>query len=629
MPAVTLTLTRPALARLALVAALIGSTALPSWGQVEDRPDPRPQPAEAQAEDGQPADVRPENAQVQDSQPAPLTRGLAGPYLAARMATVENDFRAAAQYFVQASAQDPQDVYLQDSALVALASAGEVERAVTMAERMILNDAGTELAGLMRRAQLIRAADWDGLLALLDTDRSTDLPLHEDLLDGTIQAWALLGAGRASDALAAFEAMAVNQNLAPIVNYHLALARALVGDYEAADGLMLQSEAAGHLLGLISRVQILAQLERRDEALALLESVEGIEAEPQLVALRQRLQDGQPVPFEVIGGPADGIAHLLLSFAAALATSPDPEPLSLIHARLATWISPENAEARLMVAQLLQDRQQFDLAEAEFEAVRRMGEMRPQAELSRIDALSRADRKEEAEKAALALTAAYPQLPQSWIALGDVLRQQEKYQASIPSYDKALALLEEASGEARWFPLYARGIALERAGDFERAETDFLAALEIRPDQASLLNYLGYSWIDRNENLDRALEMIKRAVELSPDDGYILDSLAWAYFRLGRYQEAVAPMERSIATMASDPLVNDHLGDIYWMVGRQREAQIQWRRALSLDPGASGEVDPERIRAKLDRGLEAVLADEGADGDDAPRGQTTEADAAE
>ena len=153
------------------------------------------------------------------------------------------------------------------------------------------------------------------------------------------------------------------------------------------------------------------------------------------------------------------------------------------------------------------------------------------------------------------------------------------------------------------------------AGQFDRAEQDLLAAIEINPDQASLLNYLGYSWIDRNVNLDRALTMIQKAVELSPGDGYILDSLAWAYFRLGRYQEAVAPMEQAIGTMASDPLVNDHLGDIYWMVGRKREAEIQWKRALSLDPSENDDVDPDRIRAKLDQGLDAVLADEEARGE--------------
>lgn len=582
-------LTRPAsaLSRLALVVALLG--AAPALAQQDDRPDPRPA-----------------------EQPAPQMQGLAGPYLAARMATVENDFRAAARYFARASAKDPNDVYLQDSALVALSSAGEVDRAVALAERMVQSGRDTELAGLLRRAQLIRAGDWDGLIDLVAADSDPARQIENDLMDSTIRAWAMLGAGRAQDALATFEEMAAVEGLEPIVNYHLALARALVGDYETADDLLQRSEAGSPLLGVVARVQILSQLDRRDEALALLDDLPGIEAEPQLLKLRQRLRAGEPVPFDVISGPADGISHLLLSFASALAGSPDPEPLALIHARLAAWISPENPEARLMAAQLLQDRQQFDLAEAEFEAVRRMGEMRPQAELSRIDALSGAGRNDEAEKAALALTAAYPDLAPAWIALGDVMRQQEKFREAIPSYDKALTLLQGAPAEVRWFPLYARGIALERAGQFDRAEEDLLAALEIRPDQPSLLNYLGYSWIDRGQNLERALEMIERAVELSPGDGYILDSLAWAYYRLGRYQEAVAPMEQSIATMASDPLVNDHLGDIYWMVGREREAQIQWRRALSLEPGESGEVDPDRIRAKLERGLDVVLAEEAA-----------------
>nr|WP_265500168.1 tetratricopeptide repeat protein [Paracoccus beibuensis] len=599
----TPTCPRLTLSRLALVAALLG--AAPALAQQEDRPDPRPA----------------------HEQPAPDMQGLAGPYLAARMATVENDFRAAARYYEEASAKDPEDVYLQDSALVALSSAGEVDKAVALAERLAEAGRDTELAGLLRRAQLIRAGDWDGLLSLIAADSDPERPIESDLLDGTMQAWAMLGAGRAQDALAKFEEMAAAEGIGPVVNYHLALARALVGDYETADELLQQSEAGSPLLGVIARVQILAQLDRQDEALALLEDLPGIEAEPQLLKLRQRLQAGEPVPFDVIAGPADGIAHLFLSFASALAGSPDPEPLALIHARLAAWISPENPEARLIVAQLLQDRQQFDLAETEFEAVRRMGEMRPQAELSRIDALSGAGRHDEAEKAALALTVAYPDLAPAWVALGDVMRQQEKFREAIPSYDKALALLQGAPAEVRWFPLYARGIALERAGQFDRAEADLLAALEIRPDQPSLLNYLGYSWIDRGENLERALGMIERAVELSPGDGYILDSLAWAYYRLGRYQEAVAPMEQSIATMASDPLVNDHLGDIYWMVGRGREAQIQWRRALSLEPGESGEVDPDRIRDKLERGLDAVLADEAAAGTvDQPR---AEADATE
>lgn len=108
-----------------------------------------------------------------------------------------------------------------------------------------------------------------------------------------------------------------------------------------------------------------------------------------------------------------------------LATNEDPDPLALIHARLASYLSPGLGEARLLTAQLLQGFGQYDLAEREFEALRELGDMRPMAELARIDALTRAERLPDAEKAALSLTAAYPELSQGWIALGDLPRQQE------------------------------------------------------------------------------------------------------------------------------------------------------------------------------------------------------------
>ena len=602
-----MTKTRP---NLALIAALVAGLALPAAAQ--QRPAPRPE--QTQEGDQQPDTTTAEAAgQEPQTPPAPLTFGLAGPYLAARMATVENNFTAAARYFVQAVAHDPEDRFLQDSALVSLVSAGDIDRAVKLSDQIATEGAPTELSGLIQRAELAHSGNWQGLLDSLST-KVDGAAMESDLLDGMLNAWALLGAGRAQEALQEFETLAKSPGVAPMVNYHLALARAMVGDYEGAATLLADPATGSHLLGFTARAEILTQLDRRDEAVAMLDDIPGLQAEPQLLALRNRIANGEPVSFDVVKTAADGISQVFLTLATALATSPEPEPLSLIYARLAVWLSPDTAESRLMMAQLLQDREQFDLAEPEFEALRRMGQMRPVAELSRIEALSRADRAAEAEKAALALTAAYPDLPQAWIAQGDLLRQQEKFDQAIPAYDKAMALLENEPKEAKWFPLYARGIALERAGQFDRAEQDLLAAIELRPDQASLLNYLGYSWIDRNVNLDRGLAMIQKAVELSPEDGYIQDSLAWAYFRLGRYEEAVAPMELAIGTMSQDPLVNDHLGDIYWMVGRHREAEIQWQRALSLKPTDAGDVDPKRIQAKLDRGLDAVLAEEKASG---------------
>ncbi|UFM65506.1 tetratricopeptide repeat protein [Paracoccus sp. MA] len=581
-------------------------------------------PMLAQAE--QPAPPNGERPAHRPAAPAPELRGLSGPYLAARMAAIQNDYARAAHYYLQALAQDDSDGYLQDSAMVALISAGEMERATALAGTMSDQGRATELARLVQRAEMARAGRWDALLAAIDAapppEDEAGAPGGGMLVDGMMRAWALLGAGRAGASLSAFKKLAELRGAGPMVNYHLALAKARVGDFEGAELLLADPATGAHILGVVARAQVLSQLERNRDAIAMLEATPGFTEEPHLVALRDRMARGETLPFDSIRTPSDGIAQVFLTFGSVLATSDEPDPLALIHARLAEYLAPDLGEARLLAAQLLQGFGQFDLAEREFEKLRELGDMRPVAELTRIDALARAERLADAEKAALALTAAHPELAQGWIALGDLLRQQDKFGQAVPAYDKALSLIGEDNPEARWFPLYARGIALERAGQFPKAEADFRAALKIRPDSAQVLNYLGYSLVDRNEKLDEALKLIQRAVELRPDDGYILDSLAWAYFRLGRYQEAVAPMERAVAAMASDSLVNDHMGDIYWMVGRKREAEIQWHRALSLKPET--EAEASRIRAKLERGLDAVLEEEKANGGKLPEPRAPE-----
>ncbi|WP_245155629.1 tetratricopeptide repeat protein [Paracoccus ravus] len=545
---------------------------------------------------------------------APAIRGLAGPYLAARQAAIGNDYSSAANYYLQAMAQDDTDPFLQDSALVSLISAGNMERAAALSSTMSEQGRATELAKLMQRTELARTERWQDLIGDIDRESGRGATPNDPgaaanmLLDRLMRAWALLGAGNARQALTAFEDLGKIRGARPMVNYHLALAKAVVGDYEGAEALLADPETGSHLMGVTARAQILSQLERNADAVAMLEATPGFAEEPQLVAMRDRLKQGQTLPFDSVRNPADGVAQAYLTFAGVLATAEEPDPIALIHARLAAYLAPHLGEARLLTAQLLQGFGQFDLAEREFEALRDLGDMRPIAQLSRIDALARAERLDDAEKAALALTAAQPDMAQGWIALGDLLRQQDKFAQAVPAYDKALDLIGDQSAEARWFPLYARGIALERSGQFPKAEKDLREALKIRPDSAQILNYLGYSLVDRGEKLDEALDLIQRAVELRPDDGYIVDSLAWAYFRLGRYDEAVAPMERAVAAMAADSLVNDHMGDIYWMVGRHREAEIQWQRALSLKP--EKESDAARIRAKLERGLDAILAEE-------------------
>ncbi|HET7410565.1 MAG TPA: tetratricopeptide repeat protein, partial [Paracoccaceae bacterium] len=205
----------------------------------------------------------------------------------------------------------------------------------------------------------------------------------------------------------------------------------------------------------------------------------------------------------------------------------------------------------------------------------------------------------------------FPDALEAHTALGDLLRRESRFKEAAAAYDRAIALLGGDAGPQYWPLFYQRGITLERSGQWDRAEADFRKALELEPDQPEVLNYLGYSWVDRGEKLAEAEEMIRTAVKQRPDDGYIVDSLGWVLFRFGEFEKAAEQLGRAVELMPVDPVINDHYGDALWMIGRKTEARFQWKRALSFDPE---EDDAERIRAKLEKGLDAVLATEQAEG---------------
>ena len=154
-----------------------------------------------------------------------------------------------------------------------------------------------------------------------------------------------------------------------------------------------------------------------------------------------------------------------------------------------------------------------------------------------------------------------------------------------------------------------RRLTTSPSGEWPKAEADFLRALELEPDQPLVLNYLGYSWVEQERNLDEAKTMIEKAVELRPDDGYIVDSLGWVAYRLGDFEEAARQLELAVELVPGDPIINDHLGDAYWQVGRLNEARFQWRRVLTLEP--EDELAAQ-VRRKLTGGLSA-----GAEADEA------------
>ena len=209
------------------------------------------------------------------------------------------------------------------------------------------------------------------------------------------------------------------------------------------------------------------------------------------------------------------------------------------------------------------------------------------------------DRVAEAEGALRAVAAAQPDAPQPYARLGDIFRTRSRFPESVAAYDSALARIATPQ-PGDWTLFYARGIANERSDRWPQAEADFQRALQLSPEQPYVLNYLAYTWVERGENLTEARRMLERAVALRPQDGNIADSLGWALFKLGDIAGAVRWLERAVELEPRNSVINDHLGDAYWVAGRRNEARFQWQRALAMEPEA-----PEipKIEAKLRDGL--------------------------
>ncbi|OZB19829.1 MAG: hypothetical protein B7X55_02375 [Rhodobacterales bacterium 34-62-10] len=528
-----------------------------------------------------------------------------GAYLAARQAVLLGDYAVAADYFTRALTRDPSNAMLLENAALSYLSLGDLDRALPIARKMEADGLQSQVASMILSAGEAREGQFDALLTRMAEERGTG-----PLVDGLTIAWSQMGKGDVSAALATFDRLTEESGLGPFAGYHKALALAMVGDFEGAEALFA-AEAGGPLQltrrAAIARVQILSQLDRDAEAVALLDQMFGTDLDPALSQMRMAVSAGEMLPFDLITNAQDGIAEVYHTVASFLRREAGDE-YTLLFSRIASYLRPSHTDAILQSAALLEAMEKYELAVVTYKQVPATDPSFHAAELGRAEALRNLDKLDAASEVLEQLTRSHGTLPIVHVTLGDLMRQMERFGDAVTAYDTALSLYP-AEDAAHWFIYYARAIAHERQDTWDKAEADFRKALELNPDQPQVLNYLGYSLVEKQIKLDEALDMIERAVAARPDSGYIVDSLGWVLYRLGRYDEAIVHMERAAELMPVDPIVNDHLGDVLWAVGRTREAQFQWTRALSFDPE---EEDAVRIRRKLEVGLDVVLAEEGA-----------------
>jgi tetratricopeptide (TPR) repeat protein len=529
----------------------------------------------------------------------------AGAYLAARQAAISGDYDAAALYFRDALLADANNTALMEQTLAAYLGVGQVESAAGIARPFINAGGESQIANIALMAQAARAEDWDAIFDLIEAGHEVG-----PLLDGLAQAWAYLGKGDTVHAMMRFDEVIDTPGLRGFGQQHKALALAMTGDLDGASAIYDLPPNIGIIPtrgSVVAHLQILAQLGDFERAGDMIERAFGEDPDPELAALRSAITAGEvPDLSRAVATPSDGISYAFKGLSDILQGEAN-ESYLLLYAQAARYIAPLDADAQIATARLLNALGQYDAAAQTFAQVATDDPAFHSAEIGRAEALRLAGRIEQAIEVLRQLTRSHPDLPLSHASLGDIYRQQEHFVDARDAYSAALSGYPE-DASIRWWLLYSRGMTSERLDEWDAAEADFRASLALNPGNPSVLNYLGYSLVDRGLKFDEALGMIETAVAARPDSGAIVDSLAWVYYKLGRYQEAVAPMERAAELEPNDPILSDHLGDVYWMVGRDVEARFQWRRALSFEPE---QAEADRIRHKLSVGLDAVYADEG------------------
>ena len=513
------------------------------------------------------------------------TVGASGAFLTGRFAATSDDMGFAADQFLKALSLDPSNTELLQQAFLASLVAGRPEAVRLAGEQpdnpaaqLLLGDAAASTGNWQTAESRFAALPRQGLTQVLQ-------PL--------LVAWAQQGAGHTDAALATLKPFVEGQRFRAVYALHAALIADLAN--RPADATRLyrtaQTEFGSTNLQL---ARMLASWQARQGHPA--------EARQTIKALTDQSDDlaiaGPALEANVgqraVRRPTDGMAEAYLALAAALHAQ-DANDFAVVLLRLAIDLRPDFTAARLLSADLTDGTKHPRGALRVLEPVTADDALIGVVRLRRVALTERSGDTDEALRMLDEMARDYPDRPEPLALKGDILRAKRRFSEAVTAYDQAASRVPNPT-RSDWPLFYDRAIALDRAQQWSRAESDFQKALELAPDQPYVLNYLGYSWTEQGRNLTRAKQMIERAVEQRPNDGSIIDSLGWVALRQGDVPGAVRWLERAVELDSEDSTVNGHLGDAYWAAGRKLEAQFQWRRALNLNPDPD---DVPKLEAKL------------------------------
>lgn len=524
---------------------------------------------------------------------------LYGNYLAARHAGRNRDTDAATVFYSRALEQDPENREILLRTFLLELSAGNIGKAASLSRKVLLNQPDNRAARMVLALQAFSKKDYAKAREWLISNGPAEV---SELAAILITAWTWQGEGNSDKALETLKKLEDT----PAFNYFQSFHSALIANLDGRDKLAHEEFESAYELsgGSLRAVQAFGLFEekrgRNKSAMQLYEDL--LKRHPQNPMIKQaveRIETGGIPPHDMVRNAAEGAAEALYSIASQLSKGSGAD-LARIYLQLALYIRPDFSLGHLLLADIYENQKNTKKALSAYDEVNPGSPLRMEADILAAISLDRLDKTKEAEARLKQVIARYPDKLRPIIAMGNMLRGRQKYEQAEPYYSQAIKMVGQPEKE-HWRLYYSRGVCFERMGQWSNAEADLKKALKLNPEQPLVLNYLGYSWIERRRFLPKAMQMIRKAVDLRPNDGFIIDSLGWAHYQLGNWKEAVKNLERAVELQPDDPVINDHLGDAYWQVGRELEARFQWSHAKEMKPDAKVLA---RIEEKLKNGLE-------------------------
>jgi tetratricopeptide (TPR) repeat protein len=530
----------------------------------------------------------------------------AGNYLAGRTAATLRDMDAAATFLRSALRASPKDAELLDRTFRIVLASGDFDQAAALADRVIAVDPNNRIARLTLAARAIKNRQFATARTMLAP--SLEGPMA-DLMATLVTAWAWQGSGDTARAIKTTDILSGNDFALLFRDLHAGLIYEAAGNYSEARKRLAAAYKIDQSQYIVidSYARTLVRDGKKDEALGVYKSLaEKSPRNPRLNATIETLEKTGKLPAPVQSAK-DGVTEALLSFS-MMASRGETAEIGLIYLNIALALSPTHELALISLADLQETMAQHDQAIKTYRRVPESSVYYEDIALRVAVNLAQSERTKEAQQQLRDLIAKNRNDIDAIITLGGLLHREKNYKEAAEIYSQAVDATAEPK-KSDWSLFFSRGVSYDQAKEWRKAEKDLQTAIDLDPEQAVALNYLGYSWVDRGTNIDKGMDLIKKAVDLRPNDGDIVDSLGWAYYRQSKYPEATTELERAVELKPQSWEINDHLGDVYWKTGRKLEAKFQWLHALSL------EIDDDKrgpIEKKIKDGLEAVEAEQQA-----------------